>query len=115
MSRVCVRVRGCLGGSLVESLASNPRVAGLNPTRAGGKKKKKRSVVPSNTSSPPAHQSVKRVPGLVLEKQSVSLTTAGVGGMFGAHTCYRADIAGPPASFLPSSRSCIAITHCTCL
>ena len=49
---------GALVVQLVESWVYNPEDTGLNP-RAVGKKHHKYS-------SPPAHQSVKRVPGLVL-------------------------------------------------
>ena len=62
---VCVCVWGGVGAlvvQLVESWAYNPEDTGPNP-RAGGKK-------PSHVLQPPADPSVKRVPGLVLGRQS---------------------------------------------
>ena len=53
---------GALAVQLVESWVYNPEDTGSNP-RAGGKKHHKYS-------SPPADPSVKRVPGLVLGRQS---------------------------------------------
>ena len=55
---VSVYVCGCPDGLLVESWAHNPDNTGSDP-RAGGKLLSIKIV-------PPAHPSVKRVPGLVL-------------------------------------------------
>ena len=80
---------------------------GSNP-RAGGKKKEQQKHC--NYSSPPAHPSVKRVPGLVLGEQSTPTvshcTTNGSGGTTGCpHRQWEAWLV-PPASSLPGLREC---------
>ena len=80
---------------------------GSNP-RAGGKKRTTKKH--HKYSSPPAHPSVKRVPGLVLGEQSTPTvshcTTNGSGGTTGCpHQQWEAWLV-PPASSLPGLQEC---------
>ena len=79
-------------------------------TRAGGKKNNKSTSQILQSTSPPAHLSVKRVPGLVLGEQSTPTvshcTTNGSGGTTGCpHWQWEAWLV-PPASSLPGLQEC---------
>ena len=110
---VCVCVFVCVGAlvvQLVESWVYDPEDTGSNP-RAGGKRTTKNITRKHHKySSPPAHPSIKRVPGLVLGEQSTPTvshcTTNGSGETTGCpHRQWEAWLE-LPASSLPGLQEC---------
>ena len=106
---MCVGV-GALVVQLVECWVYD---TGSNP-RAGGKKNNKKH---HRYSSPPAHPSVRRVPGLVLGEQSTltvsHCTTNGSNGTTGCpHRQWEAWLV-PPASSVPHASSLPGLQECS--
>ena len=114
--RVCVCV--CVGAlvvQLVESWVYDPEDTGGHWFESQGRRKKKNNKKHHKYSSPPAHPSVKRVPGLVLGEQSTPpvshCTTNGSGGTTGCpHRQWEAWLV-PLASSLPGLQECSQHRH----